>query len=222
MPSTTSALLCIWHDVETDYVEEYLRWHSFEHLPERLALPGFVSAERYQLIEGPGQRFGCFLEVENRDAFRSSAYQARLDAPTEWTRRLMPRYSRVHRALCRKQWDIGNGMSGLAACLRIASNGNTALKAELRAICAALLVEHEIMRARFAELDQALTSLTSEEKRLRRSEDAGGYDLVVLLDALSIASLRSVADDLAASLHGQGLRHEFSIYGLSCSLKKDG
>lgn len=215
----TAALLGIWHDVEADHVEEYLRWHSFEHLPERLALPGFVSAERYELIEGPGQRFCCFLDVQDREVFRSPDYQARLDAPTEWTRRLMPRYSRIHRALCEKQWEIGSGLSGLGACLRIASNGDEKLKAELKASCAGLLERQAITRARLGELDQALTSVESEEKRLRRDEDAGGYDLVLLFDGLSVVALRSAARDLEAAPLAQKLRHETSICGLSFSLR---
>ena len=223
MPSltATTALLGIWHDVEADYVEEYLRWHSFEHLPERLALPGFISAERYELIEGPGQRFCCFLDVKNREAFRSLDYQARLNAPTQWTRRLMPRYSRIHRALCEKRWEIGTGLSGFSACIRIASNGNETLGAELHAVCAGLLERQAVTRARLGELDQALTSVDSEEKRLRRNEDAGGYNLFLLIDGLSVAALHGAARDLEAAPLATELRHEMSIYSLSFSLRND-
>ncbi|TQI73979.1 hypothetical protein FHT98_1717 [Bosea sp. AK1] len=220
--SATTALLGIWHDVEDSYVEEYLRWHSFEHLPERLALPGFVSAERHELIEGPGQRFCCFLDVKDREAFRSPDYQARLDSPTEWTRRLMPRYSRIHRALCEKRWEMGTGLSGVSACIRIASNGDETLRTQLHKICSDLLEQQAIARARLGEIDQVLTNIESEEKRLRRNEDAGGYDLVLLVEGLSVPAMRSTVHSLAAVPLAQKLCHEASIYSLSFSLRSAG
>jgi hypothetical protein len=220
MPQTspTTALLCIWHDVEADYDQEYLRWHSFEHLPERLALPGFVSAQRYELIDGPGQQFCCFLDVESLAAFHSAAYQARLDDPTEWTRRLMPRYTRVQRALCEKRWEIGCGSSGTIACVRVAGSGDASSCADLEAACIDLYVNQHILRARLGELDQAVTGLDSEEKRLRRTEDSGGYGLTLLVDALSAKSLHAAMASFAALLTGRGLRFEISSYRLSCSL----
>lgn len=218
----TAALLCIWHDVEAGFVDEYLRWHTFEHLPERLALPGFVSAERYELREGPGQRFCCFIDVDGLDALQSPAYQARLDAPTEWTRRLMPRYARVHRALCGKRREIGAGTSHRIACLRVASGGDSALACDLSAACTVWHARHHALRARLAALDPVTTGRHSEEKRLRRSEDAGGYDLVLLVDALSQQSLRLMVGELDGLMAARGSAYELSTYDLSCVMRGGG
>jgi len=217
-PATTDAMLCIWHDVEADHVEEYLRWHSFEHLPERLALPGFRFARRYELTEGPGQRFFCVLDVRALADFESPEYRARLNAPTEWTRRLMPRYGRVHRSLCRTLWTQGKGLTGLTACVRIAGAGDPAFAEALASLCARQLSLHDLACAQLGALDAAVSGQDSEEKRLRRSEDSGGYDLILLLGGLSRDALQSALDDLERLLERHGLRNETSLYALSCAL----
>ncbi|WP_439498164.1 hypothetical protein [Bosea sp. (in: a-proteobacteria)] len=215
---TTDAMLCIWHDVEANHVEEYLRWHSFEHLPERLALPGFRFARRYELAEGPGQRFFCVVDVRALADFASPEYRARLDAPTEWTRRLMPRYGRVHRSLCRTLWTLGNGLTGLTSCVRIAGDGDPAFTEALASLCARQLASHHLASAQLGVLDAAVSGQDSEEKRLRRSEDSGGYDLALLLGGISRDALQSALDAVETLLERHRLRHETSLYALSCAL----
>ncbi|WP_332699024.1 hypothetical protein [Bosea sp. (in: a-proteobacteria)] len=215
---TTDAMLCIWHDVEADHVEEYLRWHSFQHLPERLALPGFQLARRYERLEGPGQRFFCVLDVRALADFETPQYQARLDTPTEWTRRLMPRYGRVHRSLCRKLWELGAGLTGLAACVRIAGAGNAALIDALARLCTRQIALQTVAFAQLGGLEATVSNRDSAEKRLRRDEDSGGYDLVLLLGGLSRQSLHSALEDIEALLEKHRLRRESSLYALSCAL----
>ncbi|WP_332684054.1 hypothetical protein [Bosea sp. (in: a-proteobacteria)] len=218
---TTDAMLCIWHDVEADHVEEYLRWHTFEHLPERLALPGFCLARRYELLDGPGQRFFCVLDVRALADFETPEYLARLDAPTIWTRRLMPRYGRVHRSLCRKLWELGEGLTGLTACVRIAGGGDPAIAETLAGLCARQLALQYLAFAQLGGFDAAVADRDSEEKRLRRSEDSGGYDLVLLLGGLSREALRSALDDVETLLERHRLKSETSLYGLSCAVARD-
>lgn len=209
-----AAMLCIWHDVEAGHVDEYLRWHTFEHLPERLALPGFSFARRYELAEGPGQRFLCVVDVRAIADFDSLEYRARLDAPSEWTRRLMPHYARVHRSLCSKLWELGTAVTGLTACIRIAGGADRSLSG---AIGARGLAAQRLACAQLGVLDEAVSGRDSEEKRLRRSEDSGGYDLVLLLGTLSRDGARPVVDEVEALLRQKRLSHETSFYGLSCA-----
>lgn len=222
MPATptTAAMLCIWHDVEADHVEEYLRWHTFEHLPERLALPGFTFARRYELAEGPGQHFFCVVDARTLADFASPEYRAKLDAPTEWTRRLMPRYGRVHRSLCRELWELGEGLTGLAACVRIAVGGtDKALPEALAEICARQLAAHHLAFAQLGALDETASGRDSEEKRLRPTEAIGGHDLVLLVGALSREGLRPVLDQIEGLLERRNrIAHEVSLYSLSCAL----
>lgn len=41
-------------DIEADAIEEHDRWHTHEHLPERLSIPGFRRGTRWVADEkGP-------------------------------------------------------------------------------------------------------------------------------------------------------------------------
>jgi hypothetical protein len=42
-----NAFLIIWHDVKPEAESDYLRWHTREHMPERLGIPGFEVRMRF-------------------------------------------------------------------------------------------------------------------------------------------------------------------------------
>lgn len=205
------ALLAIWHDVEPDFVDEYLRWHSFEHIPERLALPGFRRARRFEHVSGPGQRFLCLIEVDRLADFESPEYLSRLNAPTDWTRRLMPRYGRVNRALGRLSVDEGSGITPLIACLRFSLSGG-ALPGRLIGLAADLRLGFAVAHVQTATVDTAIGAQETEEKRLRRSEDAGGFDHLLVLGGLAEASLCRAADRAEAELAPLATGLEITTY----------
>ncbi len=47
MPLKGSGFLAIWHDIRAEGEPEYNLWHTREHMPERLGVPGFESGRRY-------------------------------------------------------------------------------------------------------------------------------------------------------------------------------
>ena len=49
-----TGLLMVWTDVPADKEEDFNRWYNEEHLAERLSVPGFLSAARYEAVKsGP-------------------------------------------------------------------------------------------------------------------------------------------------------------------------
>ncbi len=46
MPLTGSAFVIMWHDITPEADSEYNLWHTREHMPERIALPGFLRSRR--------------------------------------------------------------------------------------------------------------------------------------------------------------------------------
>ena len=46
MALTGSAFLAIWHDIDPPSWTEYMEWHTREHMPERLSIPGFTVGKR--------------------------------------------------------------------------------------------------------------------------------------------------------------------------------
>jgi hypothetical protein len=51
------AVLAFWHDVTPEGREEFDHWHVREHVPERLAVPGFLRFRRYEVVHGPAAYF---------------------------------------------------------------------------------------------------------------------------------------------------------------------
>jgi len=84
-----TALLMVWADVPADKEAEFNRWYNEEHIPERLAVPGFLSGARYEAVKSGPKHLACY-ELETAAVLDSPAYKKVRDNPTEWTRRCSP------------------------------------------------------------------------------------------------------------------------------------
>src|SRR2546423_9736761 len=84
-----TGLLMVWCDVPADKEEEFNRWYNEEHLAERLAVPGFLSAARYEAVKGTPRHLACY-ELESPAVLESDAYKRLQAQPTEWTKRAGP------------------------------------------------------------------------------------------------------------------------------------
>jgi len=84
-----SALLMVWADVPADKEPEFNRWYNEEHVPERLAVPGFLDGARYEAVKGGPKHLACY-ELEDVAVLESPAYKRVQQNPTPWTRRCSP------------------------------------------------------------------------------------------------------------------------------------
>ncbi|KAH0840432.1 hypothetical protein AYO21_03068 [Fonsecaea monophora] len=115
-----SAVLVIWgrvHGYEDPEVERLLNdWWTYEHLPERLALPGFHRTRRYYYnssspVEGGrgdqvttasrSSNYMVLYEVSSLVALTSPEYMHALNNPTPGTRKYMRVLSGMNRSACR-------------------------------------------------------------------------------------------------------------------------
>src|SRR5260370_8289003 len=74
MANKGTGLLMVWADVPADKEEEFNRWYNEEHLPERMAIPGFLGGARYEAVKGGPKHLACY-ELENAAVMESPAYQ---------------------------------------------------------------------------------------------------------------------------------------------------
>ena len=65
-------LLMVWADVPADKEEEFNRWYNEEHLPERMAIPGFLGGARYEAVKGGPKHLACY-ELESAAVMESPA-----------------------------------------------------------------------------------------------------------------------------------------------------
>ena len=117
MPLLGPAAMLLSFDVEASAIEEHDRWHTHEHFPERLSIPGFLRGTRW-IAHDRGPRYMVLYEVESLETLSSEAYLSRLNDPTPWTTRMMPHYRGMNRGLCGVLGSFGLGQGGAAALIR--------------------------------------------------------------------------------------------------------
>ena len=75
--------------------EEFHDWYDTEHIPQRLTLPGFESASRWQCVEG-SPRWLALYELASPAALETAEYRSTSGAhSTPWTQRVAPRVGRA-------------------------------------------------------------------------------------------------------------------------------
>lgn len=109
--------VAIWHDITPEGRDEFYNWHGREHMPERVAIPGFLRGRRYIAFDADLEYFNLY-EAKEPDILTGPDYQARLNAPTPWTVATVKHFRSVARSLCRVAASFGPGEGGLMATLR--------------------------------------------------------------------------------------------------------
>jgi hypothetical protein len=89
MAKRGSGLLMVWCDVPADKEPEFNRWYNEEHIAERLSIPGFLSAARYEAVKG-GPKHLAVYELENAAVMESEAYKKVANNPSPWTKKTGP------------------------------------------------------------------------------------------------------------------------------------
>ena len=73
--------------VDPKYEEDFNAWYNTEHLPELLALPGFLDAARYVATKGSPKYLAAY-ELESVDAVQTPEFKNRPRTP--WGQRVSP------------------------------------------------------------------------------------------------------------------------------------
>lgn len=100
-------LLFIWTDIDEDYRLEYQKWHSCEHVPERLMIPGFYAARRYGGL-GNAPNFLNLYETFDLKVLASEPYLRAKNNPTPWTREVIAHFRNNGRNIVGLVAESGN------------------------------------------------------------------------------------------------------------------
>jgi len=123
MPANGRGILAIWHDLAPSSRNDFCEWHSREHMPERLSIPGFLLGCRYESVDGSPLVFNYYM-TESPATLTSAPYLERLNNPSPWTTRIMPALRDVYRAAGREVASAGAGVGGAIATLRFNTAAN--------------------------------------------------------------------------------------------------
>lgn len=216
-----SAFIAIWHDLAPGFEQSFERWHTEEHMPERLGVPGFLLGARYMNWQQP--RHVCFTryELSRLEVFRSPAYLARLNAPTAWSQRIQPGMTNFIRGACANVLSLGGGMGGAVSTMRLCAGDGGAQDLK-RGLCEAALDAVELPGITSVDLGEHAAQLSDPQTReaaLRPAAPQASFDFVLLIEAISRKALEPEADRLARRLQACAAAVEVGCYELAFALE---
>lgn len=204
-----SGILAVWNDRSEAIKLDYERWYMNEHIPERLAVPGFRTARRYEAIEAD-RAFFTYYEVDSPDVLIDPVYTALLANPTPLTRSIMPHFYGMVRSVFVEIVREGGGIGGALVVARYMNGAHTSLpRAALRAVD-----RNEIVSAKVWQPAPANVRTDTPESRTRPEPDAVASGAIVVEVAREAAALA-----LATSLNREPSEAGVSIgcYRLLCA-----
>jgi hypothetical protein len=191
------AVVAIWNGIRPDARADFYEWHSREHMLERVAIPGFLRGRRLIAEQGHPDWFTLY-EVDRPETLSGPDYLARLNAPTRWTRQVVPQFTDVTRSLCRVVLSLGPGVGGHMVTLRCNAAPGRArdLKHHLGSRIPDLIQRPGIHGAHLCRLEQEASSVQTEERRSRSDANLLA-DIVVMVEGSLRDTLIETLDELS-------------------------
>jgi hypothetical protein len=190
-PAAASAFLALWNGIDDARLQpEYEAWHTFEHVPERVGLPGFLAARRYRRESPASPLYFTLYWLDAIGALDTPAYAAVFAAPTAWTARLRGHLNGFVRLPCALRGSHGlSSTSQLATLhLRLQAEGAAGALDEVLATC--------VRQGQVVAADWGVFAPTREIPIANRpggEPPQAGRDAVVLLHGLDAAALQAQA-----------------------------
>ena len=161
--------VCIWHDLLPDARDDFHQWHNREHMPERVGIPGFRRGRRYVAISGTPEYFNLY-EADSAEVLGGQDYLNRLNAPTEWTRQVVPSFRNVSRSICRVVYTQGVGQGAFILTQRFdvgERDRSQVLKALRQRLLPPLCDNKGIAGVHLCLADESISKVETAEKKAR-------------------------------------------------------
>jgi hypothetical protein len=219
VPLLGKAAMLLSFDVVPEAISEHDEWHTHEHLPERLSIPGFVRGTRWAALLGQ-PRYFVMYEVERLATLTSQAYLERLNNPSPWTSKIMPFYRGMTRGFCSVAGSFGSGIGHVGLLIRFkppAGAETSVRRWLLQDILPEFASRAGIGSAHLFE--GAQTPPMTNEQRIRGAD--AGVDWALLLTGYAQDALASLlqADLRSTRLEERGATGVLAaLYGLEYSL----
>lgn len=194
-----SAFLAIWHDIAEGQHGEYIEWHTREHMPERLSVPGFRTGKRLHAPEAGRYVFGTIYAGDDLEVFRSPGYLARLNHPTPWTAAVAPSFQNFLRVACERVASAGNGDGGSMATIRFdfAHPGAEAtLRQAAQALVDAILALPGVSCVHLGIARSEVSGVRTRETELRSAMAEKAFDAVILVEGSQRAGLEAARSEI--------------------------
>lgn len=191
MPLLGKAAVAMWWTIRAEQRAEFGDWHSHEHFPERMSIPGFRRGSRWTSSED-AEGFFVLYELEQYDVLTSKGYLDRLNAPTPWSTKMMPHHLGMVRSQCRVAASFGGGVATAIATIRLSPQAGreTELQAHLSTTLGGLVDKPGLTGAHLLLTDTPQTSTPTTEQQIRGKD--GAADWIVLLSGYDADAVGTV------------------------------
>ena len=196
-----TAFLALWNSISHAGLQpEYEAWHTFEHVPERVGLPGFVEARRYRsLTRSPkaSDYFTCYW-LKTVDALNSPQYREVFAHPTPWSARMRTELRDFLRLPCTLGGAYGQSTASRLASVHLRGDASAFARLVSRELA------HRVDRAELvcAHWGRAVQTeaIPIANRAARQAPSGPGSDFVVMLQGLDADALQAQAGQLAQAL----------------------
>lgn len=186
------AALILSFDIDESAIAEHDKWHSHEHLLERMLIPGFLRGSRWISTSG-GPRYFVLYEVDDLGTLTSEPYLDRLNNPSAWTARMMKHYKGMKRGFCRLTLSSGDGLGtfGFLVRLRPKMGMESALREWLNNESLPSLIRRRGLVGAYL-FESGLAAEMTEEQRIRGKD--GDVDWILLVTGYDLNAIESLSD----------------------------
>ena len=192
MPLLGNAVMLLFFNIVEDVIPDHDDWHTHEHLPERLSIPGFLRGTRWVASVGK-PRYFVMYEVAQVATLQSEGYLERLNNPSPWTTKLMPSYRGMTRGLCSVSgsFGLGIGQTGLLIRFKPEDRRESSLRAWLLNDTLPRLPPRDGLGSAHL-FEGALAPPMTKEQRIRGAD--AGVDWVLFVTGYNEGALARLAD----------------------------
>ncbi len=199
--------ICLWHDITADMRDAFYAWHTTEHMPERVGIPGFLRGRRYiaqDAVAAP--EIFTLYETTTFEVVVGQDYLNRLNAPTPWSVETMKGFRGMIRALARVRYSAGPGPGAFAGVVRF-GRGTMAADASGRLSApdglAALLALPQVTGVHLFATDTAGSGLKTTESE-NRGDAMTVPDGALMIEVCNAAPAAAAIAAAAKVLAGAG------------------
>jgi hypothetical protein len=213
-----SGLLALWNGFDPARRAEYDLWHTRQHVPERLAVPGMLRARRYDRGDGPMPEFLTLYELDSTAVLSSPPYLRLMESPTEWSRTMRPSFRDFFRLGCHVQLSRGGGTGGALMALTLDELAGWTSDA-IAAAAGAILAETPATAVHFVSRDPGVAGVPFAVAGAGFA-DAGA----ILVESYGRAALAETAPPADTILAARGLaakRGAWTHYELAYALDRE-
>ena len=197
-----NAVLVNWGGITEQKEIDYNQWHSIEHMPERLSLPGFLRGCRAIGIAKTDIKHKYFMmyEAERKEVFISKKYLERLNNPTKWTKDILSHYISPSRTICNVIASKSVGFGGCISTIRfLESEIDSKHNVETLKLSVPQTIKIDGITGMHVILgDNSFGQMKTEEKLYRSSQ--GNDDQVIsqaiIIEGLNYLALKKAIDSL--------------------------